>query len=116
MASDLVRVRRALVSVFDKSGLELLGPALIKHKITVLSTGGTAKALRAAGVDVTDVADVTKWPEMLGKECDTHRERRGRALLYSVYAYCVERIEKRERERGGRGREKVNRTKQSTFM
>ena len=59
-------VRRALVSVFDKTGLAELGAALGAAGVEVLSTGGTAAALRAAGVTVRDVAEVTKWPEMLG--------------------------------------------------
>ena len=86
MAADLVTVRRALVSVFDKSGLETLGPALAKHKVTVLSTGGTAKALRAAGVDVTDVADVTKWPEMLGKQQHQFEEGEQRKRKRQVFS------------------------------
>ena len=67
MADGLVPIRRALVSVFDKTDIGVMGPALVKHGVTVLSTGGTAKALRDAGVAVVDVQDVTKWPEMLGQ-------------------------------------------------
>ena len=62
---DLIAVRRALVSVSDKTGLAELGRALAARKIEVLSTGGTAKALRDAGVAVREVADVTGYPEML---------------------------------------------------
>lgn len=66
-AEGLVSIRRALVSVFDKTGLNDIAAALVEFKVTVLSTGGTAAALRAAGVDVIEVADATKWPEMLGR-------------------------------------------------
>ncbi|EGD72772.1 5-aminoimidazole-4-carboxamide ribonucleotide transformylase [Salpingoeca rosetta] len=71
MAEGLVHVKRALVSVFDKQGIDVLGPALARHGVTVLSTGGTAAALRKAGVPVVDVQDVTKWPEMLGGRVKT---------------------------------------------
>jgi len=62
----VVKVRRALVSVFDKTGIEELGRALQSLGVVVLSTGGTASKLREAGVTVQDVSEVTKWPEMLG--------------------------------------------------
>ncbi len=55
----------ALISVSDKSGLAEFATGLRDLGFTLLSTGGTAKALRAAGLAVTDVADVTKFPEML---------------------------------------------------
>jgi phosphoribosylaminoimidazolecarboxamide formyltransferase/IMP cyclohydrolase len=57
--------RRALVSVSDKAGLAELAAALAARGIEVLSTGGTAKALRAAGVAVVDVAEVTGFPEIM---------------------------------------------------
>ncbi len=62
---DLVPVKRALISVSDKSGLVDLGAALARHGVELLSTGGTAKALRDAGLEVKDVADVTGFPEMM---------------------------------------------------
>eukprot|EP00043_Microstomoeca_roanoka_P014504 m.143795 g.143795 ORF g.143795 m.143795 type:complete len:614 (+) comp16026_c0_seq5:1164-3005(+) len=69
--SELVPIRRALVSVFDKAGVTDLCQALAARGVTILSTGGTAAALRGAGVAVTDVADVTRWPEMLGGRVKT---------------------------------------------
>ena len=63
--SDPVRVRRALVSVSDKSGLGELAATLARHDIEIISTGGTASALRDAGVVVVDVAERTGFPEML---------------------------------------------------
>lgn len=58
-------IRRALLSVSDKTGLIDLGRALADRGVTLLSTGGTAKALRDAGLDVTDVAEITGFPEMM---------------------------------------------------
>lgn len=57
--------RRALLSVSDKSGIEELGRGLVDRGWEVLSTGGTARQLRSAGVEVTDVASVTGFPEMM---------------------------------------------------
>ncbi len=63
--TDLHPVRRALLSVSDKTGLIELGQALAARNVELLSTGGTAKALRDAGLDVKDVADITGFPEMM---------------------------------------------------
>lgn len=63
--TDLTPVRRALISVSDKTGLIELGQALEGRGIEILSTGGSAKALRDAGVAVRDVSDVTNFPEMM---------------------------------------------------
>lgn len=71
MSADLVPIKRALVSVFDKTGLDEIAKTLASFNVTVLSTGGTAAALRTAGVSVVEVADVTKWPEMLGGRVKT---------------------------------------------
>ncbi|MCY4399425.1 MAG: bifunctional phosphoribosylaminoimidazolecarboxamide formyltransferase/IMP cyclohydrolase [Gemmatimonadetes bacterium] len=57
--------QRALLSVWDKTGVVALGRALADRGWEVLSTGGTARTLREAGVPVTDVADVTAHPEMM---------------------------------------------------
>ncbi|PQO23805.1 bifunctional phosphoribosylaminoimidazolecarboxamide formyltransferase/inosine monophosphate cyclohydrolase [Rhodobacteraceae bacterium WD3A24] len=62
---DLVPLRRALISVSDKTGLEDLGRALAARGVQIVSTGGTGKALRAAGCEVRDVADLTGFPEMM---------------------------------------------------
>ena len=58
-------VRRALLSVSDKTGLVELARELAALGVALLSTGGTAKALREAGVAVTDVSDVTGFPEIM---------------------------------------------------
>jgi phosphoribosylaminoimidazolecarboxamide formyltransferase/IMP cyclohydrolase len=60
-----MKVRRALVSVHDKTGLVELGRTLHELGVEILSTGGTARQLRAAGVPVREVAEVTGFPEML---------------------------------------------------
>ncbi|HEX8913589.1 MAG TPA: hypothetical protein VF796_14620, partial [Humisphaera sp.] len=64
--SDLVPVRRALISVSDKTGLAEFATALVKEfGVELISTGGTAKFLRDAGLTVTDVSEVTGFPEMM---------------------------------------------------
>ncbi|WP_299501033.1 bifunctional phosphoribosylaminoimidazolecarboxamide formyltransferase/IMP cyclohydrolase [uncultured Roseobacter sp.] len=63
--TDLAPLRRALLSVSDKTGLVEFGQALAARGVELLSTGGTAKALRDAGLEVRDVADVTGFPEMM---------------------------------------------------
>ncbi len=65
MSQDLVPVRRALLSVSDKTGLIDLAKALDARGVELLSTGGTAKAIREAGLPVKDVSEVTKFPEMM---------------------------------------------------
>jgi len=63
--ADRIPLRRALVSVFDKTGLEELGQALAAAGVALVSTGSTAARLRAAGLEVTEVADLTGFPECL---------------------------------------------------
>jgi len=60
-----VKIRRALLSVSDKTGLVELARGLAAHGVELLSTGGTAAALREAGLAVKDVAEHTGFPEML---------------------------------------------------
>lgn len=62
---DVVTLRRALLSVSDKTGIVDLGRALSVRGVEILSTGGTAKALKDAGIDVREVSDFTGFPEML---------------------------------------------------
>jgi len=62
---DKVPVKTALVSVFDKTGLEKIGAFLAEQKVHILSTGGTAAKLRELGCTVQDVADYTGSPEIL---------------------------------------------------
>jgi len=60
-----VKIRRALLSVSDKTGLVGLARGLAAHSVELLSTGGTAAALREAGLAVKDVSEHTGFPEML---------------------------------------------------
>ena len=63
--TQFVVLKRALISVSDKTGLLDLGRALVDRGVELLSTGGSAKALRDAGLTVIDVASVTGFPEMM---------------------------------------------------
>src|SRR5919107_5638843 len=63
--TDLVTVRRALISLSDKSGLDELAAGLARHGIEIVSTGGTAAKLRELGADVSDISDLTGFPEMM---------------------------------------------------
>ncbi|NLW95782.1 MAG: bifunctional phosphoribosylaminoimidazolecarboxamide formyltransferase/IMP cyclohydrolase, partial [Xanthomonadaceae bacterium] len=65
MTADLLPVRRALLSVSDKTGLVDLARALSARGIELLSTGGTARAIREAGLPVKDVSEATGFPEMM---------------------------------------------------
>lgn len=65
MPQTLRPLRRALISVSDKTGLAELGHALSQRGVTLVSTGGTYQALKAAGCAVTEVADITGFPEMM---------------------------------------------------
>jgi phosphoribosylaminoimidazolecarboxamide formyltransferase/IMP cyclohydrolase len=65
MSADRLRLRRALLSVSDKTGLVELARALAARDVELLSTGGTAKTLRDAGLDVRDVSQATGFPEMM---------------------------------------------------
>ena len=60
-----VKIRRALLSVSDKTGLLELATALVARNVELLSTGGTARALRDAGLSVRDVSEATGFPEMM---------------------------------------------------
>src|ERR1700687_2587499 len=61
----LVKIRRALISVSDKTGIVEFARELKRFGAEIISTGGTANALREAGIDVRDVSDVTGFPEMM---------------------------------------------------
>jgi len=65
MSNDTIPVRRALVSVFDKTGVDEFARGLVALGVTLVSTGSTAAALREGGVKVTEVSAVTGFPELL---------------------------------------------------
>jgi phosphoribosylaminoimidazolecarboxamide formyltransferase/IMP cyclohydrolase len=75
-------VERALISVFDKTGIVEFAKRLAALKIEILSTGGTSKLLREANVAVRDVSDFTGWPEMLGGRVKTLHPKVHGGLLY----------------------------------
>src|SRR5215831_13085480 len=75
-------VERALISVFDKTGIVDFARRLAALKIEILSTGGTAKLLRENGVSVRDVSDFTGWPEMLGGRVKTLHPKVHGGLLF----------------------------------
>ena len=76
-----IRVRRALISVSDKTGVVEFARELRRVGVEILSTGGTAAAIREAGIDVTDVADFTGSPEILDGRVKTLHPRLHAALL-----------------------------------
>jgi len=63
--TDLRKIERALISVSDKTGIVEFTQSLAEFGVEIISTGGTAKTLRENGLDVTDVSDVTGFPEMM---------------------------------------------------
>jgi len=75
-------VARALISVFDKTGIVEFAKRLAALGIEMLSTGGTSKLLRDAQIPVRDVADFTGWPEMLGGRVKTLHPKVHGGLLY----------------------------------
>jgi phosphoribosylaminoimidazolecarboxamide formyltransferase/IMP cyclohydrolase len=75
------RIRRALISVSDKRGVVEFALALREMGVGIISTGGTASALRAAGIDVRTVSDVTGFPEILGGRVKTLHPKIHGALL-----------------------------------
>lgn len=69
--SDSRPIKRALLSVSDKTGIVEFARALVSYDVTIISTGGTAAELRNAGLSVVDVSDVTGFPEMMGGRVKT---------------------------------------------
>jgi phosphoribosylaminoimidazolecarboxamide formyltransferase / IMP cyclohydrolase len=68
---DMKRIERALISVSDKTGLVEFAGRLNRHSIELISTGGTARILREAGLPVRDVSELTGFPEILGGRVKT---------------------------------------------
>ena len=80
--TDLKKITRALISVSDKQGILDLAQALVRHNIEIISTGGTAKLLRAYGFNVRDVSDFTGFPEMLDGRIKTLHPKVHGGILY----------------------------------
>jgi phosphoribosylaminoimidazolecarboxamide formyltransferase/IMP cyclohydrolase len=79
--SQLVKIHRALISVSDKTGIVDFARELKRFGVEIISTGGTAKALRDAGIEVQDVSDVTGFPEMMDGRIKTLHPKIHGALL-----------------------------------
>jgi phosphoribosylaminoimidazolecarboxamide formyltransferase/IMP cyclohydrolase len=79
--NDLVLIKRALISVSDKTNVIEFARALTRHGAEIISTGGTAKALREAGLTVRDVSEVTGFPEMMDGRVKTLHPKIHGALL-----------------------------------
>src|SRR2546430_15889970 len=77
----LVKIRRALISVSDKTGIVDFARELKRFDVEIISTGGTVKALRDAGIEVRDVSDVTGFPEMMDGRIKTLHPKIHGALL-----------------------------------
>src|SRR5437868_14921990 len=75
------KIKRALISVSDKTGLLELAAALAAFGVEIISTGGTARALRENGIDVTDVSSITGFPEMMDGRVKTLHPKIHGALL-----------------------------------
>ena len=82
LPEDQKPVRRALLSVTDKTGLVPFAQALAGHGVELVSTGGTAKALREAGLTVRDISDLTGFPEMLDGRVKTLHPRVHGGILH----------------------------------
>src|SRR5579871_5643965 len=82
MVSGVKKIQRALISVTDKSGLADFARTLADFGVELISTGGTAKALREAGLAVKDISELTGFPEMLDGRVKTLHPRVHGGLLY----------------------------------
>jgi len=80
--SGYKKVRRALLSVTDKTGLVPFAQQLANHGVELVSTGGTARTLREAGLTVLDISDLTGFPEMLDGRVKTLHPKVHGGLLY----------------------------------
>src|SRR5258705_11806172 len=78
----MAKIQRALLSVSDKTGIIPLAQALLQAGVELISTGGTAKALREAGLTVTDLSAYTGFPEMLDGRVKTLHPKIHGGLLY----------------------------------
>lgn len=93
----MINIRRALLSVSDKSGLVELARGLAEHGVQLLSTGGTYKALRQAGLEVQEVSEYTGFPEMLdGRVKTLHPKVHGGILHRRDLAEHLDTIQKHD--------------------
>src|SRR6185312_11199560 len=78
----MAKIQRALISVFDKTGLVPFAQALVASNVELVSTGGTARALREAGLPVIELSNYTGFPEMLDGRVKTLHPKVHGGLLY----------------------------------
>ncbi len=81
MTEKLRPIRRALISVSDKTGILDFARELMRFNVEIISTGGTAKILRDAGITVRDISDITGFPEMMDGRIKTLHPRVHGGLL-----------------------------------
>ena len=67
----MTKIKRAVISVYDKKGINTLAKGLGELGVEMLSTGGTSRRLRDGGAKVTDISDYTGFPEILGGRVKT---------------------------------------------
>lgn len=88
-------IKRALISVSDKTGITDLAKSLSDHGVEIISTGGTAATLRKAGIEVKDVSDITQFPECLdGRVKTLHPAVHGGILARTSYKPDNDELEK----------------------
>ena len=71
MNDNIIKIKRALISVFDKTDIVKLAKSLAEHGIEIVSTGGTARLLVDNNIEVTQIDEITKFPEVLGGRVKT---------------------------------------------
>ncbi len=84
MTQNRVPIRRALISVSDKSNVETLAKGLAEHGVEILSTGGTAQLISGLGIPVTEISEYTQFPEMMDGRLKTLHPKVHGALLGRV--------------------------------
>jgi phosphoribosylaminoimidazolecarboxamide formyltransferase/IMP cyclohydrolase len=104
--TQLRKIKRALISLSDKTGAVEFATKLSEQGVEIISTGGTAKSLRDAGLKVTDVSEVTGFPEMMdGRVKTLHPKIHGAFLalrdndnhVASMHEHGIEPIDSRKR-------------------
>ena len=95
----MAKIQRALISVSDKTGLIPFAQILAQADIEIISTGGTAKTLREAGLTVKDISDHTGFPEMLdGRVKTLHPKVHGGLFIFAA----MQRTRRRRKRTGSR--------------
>ncbi len=79
---EIIPIKKAILSVYDKTGIESLGKTLAAQGVHILSTGGTGRALTNAGIEYQEVSDYTGSPEMLGGRVKTLHPKIHGGLLF----------------------------------